>query len=322
MLEIQVKNNDLNKKIVNFINKIYPSLSVVYLMKCTRLGKIKVNNKKIKHNYLLQLGDVIQLYLNPELLKKSNNVKQSETFTAAKDEIEIVYEDQNIIVVNKPVGLSSQPDKWSLSDSLIQRIQKYLFNKKEFLPDKENHFSPQLCNRIDRNTQGLVIGAKNNDSLNIMNEKIKNREIDKYYLCKIHGAINPPQGQLVDYLVKDEKENGVYINKKQLNSNYSKIVTQYKVVDSDNTNNDILEIKLITGKKHQIRAHLNFYGHPLFGEQRYTRKEYHDKSEYQQLYSYKIVFSFTTNSGILEYLKGKVVELNRKDIIEKLKNAS
>jgi 23S rRNA pseudouridine955/2504/2580 synthase len=165
-----------------------------------------------------------------------------------------------------------------------------LYNKKEFDYKKENSFVPALINRLDRNTSGLVIAAKNSSSLNILNQKMHNHEINKYYLCIVHGYFDKKQGVLEDYLTKDAKNNFVKVTKKPINSSSVKIITQYSVLKSFQ-NKSLLEIKLITGKTHQIRAHMNFIGHPLVGEQKYKDSTTsNDEIKAQCLISYKVVF--------------------------------
>jgi 23S rRNA pseudouridine955/2504/2580 synthase len=301
-------------------------------MKLIRKGDIKINNNHVDVNYHLKLNDKIILPILNNAINEERKKADSKGFLKAKNILDVVFEDKNIIIVNKPIGLSSQPDEYCKTDSLIQRIKLYLYNKKEFQPTSENVFAPQLCNRIDRNTQGLVIAAKNIAALNIMNEKIKNKEVQKYYLCKIHGRMKKQTDTLKDFWTKDQITNSVKISKKPLNKDSLEIITKYNVVDEDKYHNQILEINLITGKKHQIRAHMCFYKHPLFGEKKYCLKEYKDECEFQQLYSYKIKFDFFSPSSeldnlknevvSLEYLNNKIVSLKKDSIIEALKKCN
>jgi 23S rRNA pseudouridine955/2504/2580 synthase len=183
----------------------------------------------------------------------------------------------------------------------------YLYFKKEWDYEKETSFSPSFVHRLDRNTKGLIIAAKNVESSRILSEKIKTREIEKYYICKVYGIIDPKEGVLQDYWTK-KTDNFVTITKKPINEYSKNIITKYKVLKHRN-NISLVEIHLITGRTHQIRAHLNFINHPLVGEKKYTNIINEDKGKFQFLISYKIFFNFKTNAGILQYLEKKTFSI-------------
>ena len=305
---IKIKENDVNIRIDKFIRKIYPNFSLGYIYKLFRTNKIKINDKKIKINYLLQLNDVISIYLDENSLNSIPTTPAS--FLSAKSAIDVVYEDENLIVVNKPKKLLVYDEKDEKFDTLINRVKKYLFNQKKWNPDLENQFEPSLLHRLDFNTSGLVMIAKNNKTLVSLNNQIKSRNIDKYYLCYVHGKLNKNQDTLNAFWKKDNDKNIVSIIG-SFKTGYEPIITKYRVLSYD-AKNDIskLEVLLVTGKTHQIRAHMAFIGHPILGEVKYTNQSVNKSFDFdsQQLVAYKIVFNIK-NDEFLEYLNSKEISL-------------
>ena len=302
MKEIIIAENDANQRVDKFLTKTFKCLPVSLMYKAFRKKDIKLNKKRCRPEYKLQNGDVLNIYIKDEFLQPAKNQYD---FMKAPVKLDIIYEDQNIMLVNKKPGLLCHPDENYHFDSLIARVQHYLFDKNEFDPKNENSFSPSLVNRIDRNTGGIVIVAKNANSLRILNSKLKNREIQKFYICIVNGKLKKKQDTLVDYLEKNESKNKVFISKNPTKN--SKIIkTKYEVI-SENKNFSLLNIELLTGRTHQIRAHMAFIGHPLLGDSKYginkINRETHYK--YRALYSYKLQFNFSTPSDQLEYLNGK-----------------
>ena len=208
------------------------------------------------------------------------------------------------MLLDKKPGLIVHPDENYHFDSLIARIQHYLYDKGEYRPEEEHSFAPALINRIDRNTGGIVMAAKNAETLRIMNEKVKQREIDKFYLCIVCGAMKQPSATLEGYLEKNEAQNRVYISKKATEES-KKIRTRYRVLE-ERAGFSLLEVELLTGRTHQIRAHLASIGHPLAGDGKYGTNAVNRKIgfRYQALYSYRLRFSFSSPAGILDYLNG------------------
>lgn len=310
MRTIQINKNDANQRLDKFLTKRFKTMPKSLMYKYIRTKYIKVNGKRCEISTRLNEGDVITFYIKDEFFDEPQY--DTYDFLKAPKKLDIVYEDENIILLNKPTGLLCHPDENYHFDSLLARIQHYLYDKGEYNPKDENSFAPALANRIDRNTGGIVIAAKNSESLRILNQKIKDRELKKLYLCVVHGIPKKKQAVLVDYLEKNEKQNRVYISKKST-ENSKTIKTKYTVLKELN-NMSLVEVELLTGRTHQIRAHMAYIGHPLVGDGKYgTNKQNRNTSlKWQALCSYKLVFAFETDGGILNYLNGKSFEI--KDI--------
>lgn len=308
MRTIEINKNDSNQRLDKFLTKRFKTMPKSLMYKYIRTKYIKVNGKKCEISTRLNEGDVITFYIKDEFF----NEPQYDTydFLKAPVKLDIVYEDKNIILLNKPTGLLCHPDENYHFDSLLARLQHYLYDKKEYDPKNENSFAPALANRIDRNTGGIVIAAKNSESLRVLNQKIKDRELKKIYLCVVHGILKKKQADMTDYLEKNEKQNRVYISSKPT-SNSKTIKTKYKVLEEFN-NMSLVEVELLTGRTHQIRAHMAYIGHPIVGDGKYgTNKQNKNTSlKWQALCSYKLEFDFETDGGVLEYLNGKSFEID------------
>ena len=313
MKEFTITQNDAGQRLDRFLSKAVPLLPESLMQKYIRLKRIKLGGKRVERNTRLNVGDVLQLYINDDFFETPKAENAYLTVSAPK--LNIVYEDENILLVDKKPGLAVHPhDGAEYGKTLIDHIQAYLYAKREWRPREENSFTPALCNRIDRNTGGIVIAAKNAEALRILNQKIKDREIDKRYLCIVHGTPKPPEGRLEGYLFKDAKENRVYITKK-MQPGAKTAVTFYRTLQSKN-GLSLVECELLTGRTHQIRAQMAAAGWPLLGDGKYGKLDKRYDRKYQALYSYKLRFAFTTEAGILEYLNRKSFEVASVDFVQ------
>ena len=291
-----------------FITKAVPALPKNLMYKYLRLKRIKLNGKRCEISTKLSEGDTVQMYINDEFFPEESGKPD---FLLSPAVLDIVYEDENILLVNKKVGLVVHEDDEGSSDTLIGRILHYLYNKKEYDPAKECSFVPALCNRIDRNTSGIVICAKNAESLRILNQKIKDRELSKHYLCVTVGIPEKKEAELKAYLIKDETSNQVKIYP-DMREGAKTVITNYSIIKENREKQlALLDVDLITGRTHQIRAHLAYEGYPLLGDGKYginrINRQYNIKT--QALCAYKLTFSFTTDAGCIAYLDGKSFEI-------------
>lgn len=295
MKRITISSKDCGQRVDRFIAKTFDKLPKSLMYKEIRKKNIKVNKKRCTPEQILNDGDILELYLNDDVL----HTKQKHLdFMRASDEIDIIYEDKNIILINKKVGVLCHPDANDYIDNIVARMKKYLYQKGEWSPE-ESSFTPSLANRIDRNTGGIVIGAKNSEALKIINEKIKAREIKKYYLTVVHGKMPKSEELLTAYLKKDERKNMVSVTDNKVDGS-KEIITKYTVLDCKD-GASLLEVELLTGRTHQIRAHLAHIGHPLFGDGKYGVEQGRFR---QALYSYKLKLDFSDENK-LSYLNGR-----------------
>ena len=313
MKEFKIEKNDAGQRLDRFLAKAVPLLPASLAQKYIRIKRIKLNNARADRDTRLKEGDVLQLYINDEFFDKPR--EDNAYLTVATPKLSIVYEDENILLVDKRPGLAVHPhDGAEYGRTLIDHIQAYLYQKREWSPRGENSFTPALCNRIDRNTGGIVIAAKTAEALRVMNQKIKDRELDKRYLAIVEGTPKPREGSLKGYLFKDAKKNRVFVSDKPQPGSKS-CQTNYKVLDS-RAGLSLVECELITGRTHQIRAQFAHAGHPLLGDGKYGKLDKRFDRTYQALYSYKLTFTFETEAGSLETLNGKSFQVEGVDFVE------
>ena len=315
MKELSVGQNDAGQRLDRFVGKAVPLLPDSLLQKYIRLKRIKRNGKGAKRDDRLAVGDVLQLYINDEFFEKPR--EENSYLKVGTPRLNIVYEDENILLLDKKPGvLCHSAGVWDYN-TLIANVQAYMAQKGEWRPKEENAFAPALCNRIDRNTGGIVIAAKNAEALRILNDKIRDREIEKYYLCAVQGRPRPPAGRLENYLFKDAKKNQVYV-KARPEPGAKTAVTEYRLLTSKGKLS-LVECRLLTGRTHQIRAQMAYAGWPLLGDGKYGserfNKDFGEKG--QALYSYRLAFAFPTDAGILNYLRGREFRVQQVDFAEK-----
>ena len=299
---VTIGKNDAGQRLDKFLTKTYPNLPQSVLYKCIRTKDVKRNGKRCQRDDRLQEGDELSLYWQEEFFQTA---PKEYDFLKAPKALSIVYEDENLMLLDKKPGLIVHPDQNYHFDSLIARVQHYLYDKGEYDPQGENAFAPALVNRIDRNTGGIVLAAKNAEALRILNQKVKDRELVKLYLCVVCGRLSQKEGLLTGYLEKNEAQNRVYILKKP-KEGAKAIRTKYRVL-AEKRDFSLLEVELLTGRTHQIRAHFASIGHPLAGDGKYGKNVVNKGTgfPYQALYSYKLGFRFQTDGGLLQYLDGR-----------------
>ena len=299
---VTIEKNDAGQRLDKFLLKTYPNLPQAVLYKCVRTKDVKVNGRRCQASQRLAEGDVLSLYWQEDFFQKS---EKAYDFVKAPKAVDVLYEDGNIMLLDKKPGLIVHPDEQYHFDSLIARVQHLLYDRGEYDPQRESSFAPALVNRIDRNTGGIVMAAKNAEALRVMNQKVKDREMQKLYLCVVCGRLEEKEGLLTGYLEKNEAQNRVYISRRPVPDGKS-IRTRYRVLE-EKRDFSLLEVELLTGRTHQIRAHFASIGHPLAGDGKYGRNAVNKKTgfPYQALYSYKLRFAFSTPAGILDYLDGR-----------------
>ena len=313
MKEFTIGPNDAGQRLDRFLAKAVPLLPASLAQKYIRIKRIKLGGKRVERDTRLKEGDVLQLYINDEFFDKPR--EDNAYLTVAVPKLNVVYEDEHILLVDKRPGLAVHPhDGAEYGRTLIDHIQSYLYQKREWRPREENAFTPALCNRIDRNTSGIVIAAKTAEALRVMNQKIKDRELDKRYLAIVEGTPRPQKGSLKGYLFKDAKQNRVFVTDtpqpgaKTCQTNYITLASRNGL--------SLVECELITGRTHQIRAQFAHAGHPLLGDGKYGKLDKRYDRNYQALYSYKLTFCFTTDAGALEYLNGKSFQVKAVDFVQ------
>ena len=306
MRTITITKNDGGQRLDKFLTKRFRTLPRALLYKYLRTKYIKLNGKKASPETFLSEGDVLTLYIRDEFFEE----QPRHEFMKAGRLTDIVYEDENILIADKKVGVICHQDSRYDSDALNLRVLRYLYEKGEYVPG-ESSFTPALCNRIDRNTGGLVIAAKNAEALRVMNRKIRDRELGKYYLCAVKGKTPKRHDILRSWLIKDEDTNTVRVFDSPRDG-AKEIITEYTALSHTDSpcSATLCEILLHTGRTHQIRAHMAHIGCPLIGDEKYGDRKLNQKLglKRQALYSYKLRFNFSAPAGELDYLNGREIE--------------
>ncbi len=316
MKEYTIYKNDQGQRYDRFLQKLVPLLPAPLMQKYFRLKRFKCNGKAVKGDYRLCQGDVLQLYINDEFFQEFS--PDTAYLSIVTPQVSPVYEDEHIIFLNKPSGVVVHHDENGEPNNLLSHLQAYLYQKREWKPREEQSFAPSLCNRIDRNTSGIVIAAKTAQALRVMNEKIKERQVKKEYLCIVHGSLAKAQGKLEHYLLRDTDKKQVYVYDSPTNGAKTAL-THYDVL-AEGRGLSLIRCELHTGRTHQIRAQLAHVGHPLLGDGKYGSLEldrpYGKKGQGQALCSYRLSFPFTGEATELDYLKGKFFQVDTVDFVE------
>ncbi|MBC7088318.1 MAG: RluA family pseudouridine synthase [Tissierellales bacterium] len=316
MKEIIVGNNENQQRLDRFLKKYFSEASLSFIYKMIRKKNIKVNNKKASPELVIYTGDKIQIYLSDDLI---NKLTKDEEKALKSFKIDICYEDENILLINKPAGKLSHSSSEKYEENVVDDILSYLIYKKEYVPRIEKTFTPSICNRLDRNTTGLIISAKNYKTLKSINFAIKEKKITKYYKTIVSGRVKNDFVKS-SYLFKNEEK-----NKSKIYDDYvegsKKIETIFKVLKTSD-DFSILEVNLITGRSHQIRAQLSDLGYPIIGDRKYGNKsinQYFEKRyglNYQLLHAYKLKFDGL--DGDLSYLNGRCFTAPDPDIFNRI----
>lgn len=307
--EIIIHENDAGQRLDKFLGKLMPDMPKNMIYKLIRKKDIRCNQKRCQGNEILQLHDSITIFADEKFFISP---KKKIPGCSEPVNLQICYEDTNFLIIYKPVGQDTHSGSKSAGQeykiSLIDAIQYYLYTKQEYLPEQEQSFSPALCNRIDRNTEGIVIAAKNAPALRAMNEAIRLRQVQKSYLAITAGILPKQKDICTAWLKKDAGRNQVKILATPPDHTWQKICTQYQVI-AQKKKKQLVKINLLTGRTHQIRAHLAYLNAPLLGERKYTgsvqKREKHTES-YQCLCAYQISFTGLT-SPVVQYLENKTI---------------
>ena len=305
--------NDAGQRLDRFIGKSMPDLPFSLVQKGIREKNIKLDGKRAKAGEILAVGQSVSVFLRDS---KTATGTTHPWRGVSPDSLEIVYEDANILLANKEPGLSAHPDRHSASDTLITRVQAYLYAGGQWDPAKENSFTPALAHRLDRNTGGLILAAKTAEALRVLNEKFRSREIEKHYLCLVHGRPNPLSGTLRHFLLRNMETCRVEVRPDRQDGAKTALMAYRVLATRDCVS--LVECRPLTGRTHQIRAQWAAAGHPLLGDGKYGAGS-RDKAlgyHHQALFAFRLTFAFKSPSGCLGYLGGRTFELENAPFAE------
>ena len=317
MKEMKIGRNDAGQRLDKYLRKSVPALPLSLMQKYLRLKRIKLNGARTQGDARLREGDVLQLYINDEFFAPSS---ADEAWRRVNPQLSIIYEDEHILLLDKRPGLVVHEDESQGADTLINHVKAYLYARGEWSADTEHSFTPSLCNRIDRNTGGIVIAAKTAEALRDMNEKIRQHEVRKTYLCLTHGVPSPKAGTLRHFIRRDTDKKQVAVFDRP-HPGALTAETHYRVLE---TRGDLslVECTLVTGRTHQIRAQMAHIGHPLAGDTKYgtVRQNKGLPFRFQALYAYKVSFPFTAPGPALEKVAGRTFEVAEIPFLDFFKN--
>lgn len=318
MRELKITELEENQRLNKFLAKYLNKASQSFIYKMLRKKNIKLNNQKADGSEILIQGDTLQIYLSEDTLDKFMEAK---FINESAGSLSIVFEDENILIINKPMGVLSHPNNNTDKDTVIDRILLYLNKKGEYSTKSDSTFVPAICNRLDRNTSGIVVCGKNLAAVQQLNEIISNNNMYKYYRAIVNGKLNE-QGVLSGYHVKNNNTNEVKISKIEA-PNSKKVLTEYTPIKytADFT---LLKINLITGKSHQIRAHLQSINHPILGDRKYgdenLNKWAKDKFAFNNQLLHAEEIFFKKADGALKYLEGRSFSAAPPSMFTKVEN--
>jgi len=319
MRELIITIQDADQRLDRFLQKAIPGLPGILAQKYIRQKRIRLNGKRAQPKDRLAAGDVIALYIPADCF---DTPKTSKTYQkTAKPKLDICYEDRQILIINKAPNLLCHSGDRPGAVTLVDQVKAYLYHSGAWRPEDSLSFAPALCNRLDRNTGGLVIAAKTAAALKGINEKIRNLEVEKSYLLAVHGRPNPPTGMIYAHMRKDQREKkstviaheiiaaeqgeGADAQADTCQAKEKLAVLRYDTLETTDENLSLVECQLITGRFHQIRAQMAAIGCPVLGDRKYGGDADYKQEPQQALWAWQIRFAFTTDAGELEYLNGR-----------------
>lgn len=315
-MRIEIGTNEAGQRLDKFLRKLLKDVPLSKIFKALRKGDVRINGSKQKENYILQVDDVIEIkYI------QSKKEKPEEKFIKVNATgIKVTYEDNNVLIMEKWPNILVHPDEKGKEPSLTDYALSYLNEKGDYIPENEITFTPAPCNRLDRNTSGIVIFGKNFESLRLLNEMIREGKVEKYYNTLVKGKIK--DGLYTGYIHKNEEANISKIHESEVKDS-KKIAMKVKTLKTNGAYS-FLEIDLITGRSHQIRAHLSHLGTPIIGDNKYGDRRLNSfftnkfGLDCQFLYAYKLIFRDAKDK--LSYLENKTVIESLPPVFKKIKN--